>query len=115
AAGFGWSAFCSSTTARMRASTTPTEFARVFGSAPDGPGVSAEGGIEVSSVLPESADERLRVREVLLAWRLFTPLGRTALTSSSSSDEIPALTLPIKSNAQTVSVSQRFTCFIGCE
>jgi hypothetical protein len=99
----------------VRAATTTTEFARVFGTAPDGPGVSAEAGIEMSSVLPESADERLRVREVLLAWRLLTPLGRTTLTSSSSSDEIAALTLPIKRNAQTVSVSQRFTCLIGCE
>jgi hypothetical protein len=69
----------------------------------------------MSSVLLESAEERLRVREALLAWRFCTPLGRTTLTSSSSSDEIAALTFPTKSNAQTVSVSQRFTCFIGCE
>jgi hypothetical protein len=71
--------------------------------------------MEMSSVLPESADERFRVREARLAWRLCTPLGRTTLTSSSSSDEIAALTFPTKSSAQAVSVIQRFTRFIDCE
>jgi hypothetical protein len=84
-----------------------TEFARVFGTAPEGPGVSAEEGIETSFPSAALADERLRVREELFAACLCTPLGRTALTSSSSSDEIAPLTLPAKSNAQTVSVIKR--------
>src|SRR5204863_2471300 len=92
-----------------------TEFARVFGTAPEGPGVSADEGIETSSPSARFADERLRVRDELFAACLCTPLGRTRLTSSSSSDETAPLTLPTKSNAQTVSVIQRICRFIDCE
>jgi hypothetical protein len=92
-----------------------TEFARVFGTAPEGPGVTADAGIETSSPLSALADERLRVRAELFAACLCTPLGRTTLTSSSSSEEIAAPTLPAKSNAQTVSVIKRLCRFIECE